>query len=52
MSDTNDLGDEAIQNAVRRTPQVISAEDLCGLADDDEDRLINARRKYGREQDQ
>jgi hypothetical protein len=44
MADTNDPKSEPIQEAVRRTPQVFSVEDLIGLDADDEDRLINARR--------
>jgi len=51
MSDTTDPRNDAMKEAVRRTPQVFSMEDLCGLADDDEDRLINARREYRRERD-
>jgi hypothetical protein len=38
--------EEAMKEAVKNTPQQFSVEDLCGLADDDEDRVINARREY------
>jgi hypothetical protein len=48
MSDTNDPKNEAMKEAVKRTPRVFSAEDLCGLAEDDEDRYINARREMER----
>jgi hypothetical protein len=49
MSDTNDTRDEAMKEAVKRTPRVFSVEDLVGMAADDEDRFINARREMDRE---
>jgi hypothetical protein len=45
----DDPRNEAMAEAVQRTPRTFSVADLCGLDADNEDHAINARREYDRE---
>jgi hypothetical protein len=43
---SNKEQEEALKKAVENTPKVFSANDICDLDDDDEDRMIYERRLH------